>query len=1503
MQLRAKYKRSKFTHSCIHLALACTAAVVMVATGFSVWKYDLTKLHTDIWVPLSTLTDTKAPYSPSEHPFCPAWEQPSIRSEQPEHWKAFDTCIDLASSDAEFKVSLCPRSGHCNAQGYVLIERVSRDACEAAYPRTRLTDDWNLDNYYRRFIGPDEFYLMFEGPQKNTPEDWVYLGKCQYKAHYRLSNPGPFSISLLHTHANFSAVNELDDVFPPLINSKLVSKFSLPVCTQCPQFDARELEMDSVSPVCDRNNAIPGGFIRLGDNLTERQQYKLENYKQPYIWIPYGCRLEQTFELHANDSCFSKRNQSVSFLGDSHVREAYNLVRFRLEGSKFAHLERIQNAPGKQLFFSNPKQNPSNPNSIISAEDLDVSPEPPTAHLTLSTYRDPFLTTITRKTNASMKDLSTTTDAIVLTLHHWPFAGKNQTGQWTMSRYTTHVNDIFKVLDEVHGERVRLGRPPLNVVWLGVFAAHVWTRNDTTLAIRTKEKDWRTPTRLRVADKKAEEIARRRSYVRFVGGNSLTETWQQDSRDGTHFQGLPANEAVVDEILHKLNLCETPSQNDDAFKQLSLLFDRASLTQEDTAKLKRCLQSISSKTSRELDSDRVASLLAHGVSKTHYEDSAVKGGVVEAAVEYLLAVVSNFGFDNLTSTVQLMKALSQVLAEGGTLIQTKHASLLATITPFAQERVSNSNHSIQTAIRIYERKIHAIACLSNMCLKTGSKYGTSLHEPVLRVLMQALESQYAPPGSFSVSGNLVETHEKMMTTALRGVQILLAENKTIFSLPHAHLVSRLYYFIFSYYNQQRASFAKEAPLPRSNHARKWANNNSGNVLNQDSRQFKSKRSSSASSWRSKVGRSSDAEASDSDERREERISLEKLRLYALNTLQTLSKAFPKLMYSKWTLFMPTLLITAMDKTREHTMETFPAQQSLFDVMLSDACTPRVRIAAILILQSFLEGSLQYLAVAEGGKKETPSQTFTSLSQKLTDTVTDMHNVLLAIIAGKSVEMKIDVERDDSVLVAALRCLAVLIQNSPYARLTHHDLRADCFQACIEVAEDSDSVRLAQLETLAHLFDAGFIVPDVQAKSLLLNLMRPHWKPAPDTQTPPNSNLWVASLDLMSAFARNQMHWISDDWDVWIDSEVVKVGLEVGKSGRNDLVRVATMKLVEQFAKSAQPLYTGKEADSGPVTTQWWVNLLKNRVLPALEDGLFAVRALALDSLAHVPAECFDNLPGSINLAESVVKLLEDADENVRRSCCMTLGVYVTLAFFSKDTEFVYLLAHKLPALAKDADLLVRVRASWAVANLGDTLLADHVKGENRVLDELSEDIYCKLMECALLYANDNEKCRSNGVRAIGNFARISKDGCILINLEKVMASIIQNIESGPFKVRWNSCYAAYNIFQSPSFLSVHTQCTALPRLIAALARALVQSKNYKVRINAAMALSAPGCGVQIYGGVQEVERLVGVLESAMESVDDLRDTSFGEYRYRDQLNGQLKKTVRHLKREIQIGGV
>ncbi|KAJ3227936.1 hypothetical protein HDU81_006387 [Chytriomyces hyalinus] len=552
-QLGAKYKRSKFTHPYARFASVCAA--VVVATGVCIWKYDLTQLHADISAPLRTLTDTKPPLSPPEPSFCPAWEHPNIQSEQPEHWKSFDTCIDLASSDAEFKVSLCPRSGHCNAQGYVLIERVSRDACEAAHPHTRLTNDWNLDNYYRRFIGPDEFYLMFEGPQKYTPEDWVYLGKCKYKAYYRLSNPGPFKISLLHTHSKFSAVNEVDDVFPPLINSKVVSKFSLPVCTECPQFDARELEMDTVSPVCDRSNVIPGGFIRLGDHLSERQQYKLKNNKHPYIWIPFGCHLDQTFELHANDSCFSKKNQSIWFLGDSHVREAYNLVRFRLEGSKIAHLRRIKNAPGRQLFFTNPKYNTANPNSMIPAEDVAAPPESSTKHLKVSTYRDPFLKNIAAKVDTWMNHLSTTTDAIVLTVNHWPFAGKNQTGQWTMSRYTTYVEDIFRVLDEVHAERMRLGRPALNVIWLGVFAGHVWKRNDETLALRRSEKDWRTPTRLRVADKKAEEIARRRNYVRFVGGNSLTETWQQDSRDGTHFQGLPANEAIVDEILHKLNLC------------------------------------------------------------------------------------------------------------------------------------------------------------------------------------------------------------------------------------------------------------------------------------------------------------------------------------------------------------------------------------------------------------------------------------------------------------------------------------------------------------------------------------------------------------------------------------------------------------------------------------------------------------------------------------------------------------------------------------------------------------------------------------------------------------------------------------------------------------------------------------------------------------------------------------------------------------------------------------
>ena len=68
-------------------------------------------------------------------------------------------------------------------------------------------------------------------------------------------------------------------------------------------------------------------------------------------------------------------------------------------------------------------------------------------------------------------------------------------------------------------------------------------------------------------------------------------------------------------------------------------------------------------------------------------------------------------------------------------------------------------------------------------------------------------------------------------------------------------------------------------------------------------------------------------------------------------------------------------------------------------------------------------------------------------------------------------------------------------------------------------------------------------------------------------------------------------------------------------------------------------------------------------------------------------------------------------------------------------------------------------------------------------------------------------------------------------------------------------------------------------------------KNFKVRIGAAGALSAPG-KVEMFG--EPVRRGRGVLKGvmkgiveAMDGVDDLEDVGFGEVKYREQLKDQV----------------
>ncbi|KAI8617026.1 hypothetical protein BC830DRAFT_1115425 [Chytriomyces sp. MP71] len=454
---------------------------------------------------------------------CPTWT--TFNETRLAQWTARDessSCNWNMSQAASWRVGLCLKDRGCGAQGYLLLERVDTYACDASLNKS-FTSNTKLDAYYRKMIGPDAFLTTFTGPQKYVPRDTIYRGECGYKIPFQLSNSGAFNVTVIHTHTNFSAVDELHNFYPPVVFDA-VANFQLDVCGGCKEVMAAELLNATESlAVCDRGAPTQGGYVRIGSgpDVGNVLEYKRRVLKQKYAWIAFGCRYDQPFELHYNDTCLTHANRTVLMMGDSHIRVTLNHLLNRIEGEQRDLVQSDQPAPEKSVFQGLTLEHGWDPQLKRFADRLEI-----TDHL--------------------MR-----VDDLVLSLNHWPFAGLSNNGHWTMGLYRATVEMLMETLEGVNNVRLEAGLARLNVVWLGVYSSFVW-RTGT----RVEKKDWRTPLRLKVAHEVALDVVQKRDFVKVVDGWGLTAVWGQDSLDENHFHRLPATEALVDEILHTLNICE-----------------------------------------------------------------------------------------------------------------------------------------------------------------------------------------------------------------------------------------------------------------------------------------------------------------------------------------------------------------------------------------------------------------------------------------------------------------------------------------------------------------------------------------------------------------------------------------------------------------------------------------------------------------------------------------------------------------------------------------------------------------------------------------------------------------------------------------------------------------------------------------------------------------------------------------------------------------------------------
>lgn len=314
--------------------------------------------------------------------------------------------------------------------------------------------------------------------------------------------------------------------------------------------------------------------------------------------------------------------------------------------------------------------------------------------------------------------------------------------------------------------------------------------------------------------------------------------------------------------------------------------------------------------------------------------------------------------------------------------------------------------------------------------------------------------------------------------------------------------------------------------------------------------------------------------------------------------------------------------------------------------------------------------------------------------------------------------------------------------------------------------------------------------------------------------------------------------------------------------------------------------------------EFWEYLLTGPLHSALQsEDNSPVCASACDCLSNIGPDIFPLLPRPLRILclTSVLSLTMGGDKLVMASAVRSIGVYVLLSCLREDLTFMSDAAHTILTLMTDQSTTVRMKAAWALANFCDALALNRENKDEEFLEDFSDSLLLKLFETATNASQDNDKIRSNGVRALGNLLRYLSDKSlenseIQVAIQTAVKSLVQNTTSGIMKVRWNACYALSNLLKN-TFLS-HGETEWSVQVFSCLCSVVEGCTNFKVRINAALALGSPSLRKH-YGPVtlflKVWNSLVLGLVSSTEKVTD-----FSEFKHRDTLIGQIFSTILHM---------
>ncbi|KAJ4711744.1 HEAT repeat-containing protein 6 [Melia azedarach] len=696
--------------------------------------------------------------------------------------------------------------------------------------------------------------------------------------------------------------------------------------------------------------------------------------------------------------------------------------------------------------------------------------------------------------------------------------------------------------------------------------------------------------------------------------------------------------------------------------------------------------------------------------------------------------------------------------------------------------------------------------------------------------------------------------------------------------------------------------------------------------------------------------SSDSEYSDSDGslKDTDNVRSSKVRVAAIVCLQDLCQADPKSFTTQWTILLPT-----DDVLRPRKFEATLMTCLLFDPYL------KVRIASASTLAVMMDGpSTVFLQVAEY-KESIKYGSFMPLSSSLGRILMQLHNGILYLIQHEKhdrlmaslfkilmllisctpysrmpgqlmqtvitslrarIEEGFPFKNDQTgLLAAAISCLTAALSTSPSPPQVKEMFLEEISAGSAEADKGSGvlftlfkcSERLTSpiicFEALQALRAVSHNYPNIisscwkQVSTIVFKILK--------ADTPEPTKVWKGHVGNTAGFTGEKV--VTASIKVLDESLRAISGFKGTEDPLDDkLVDTPfTSDCIRIKKVSSAPLYeqesledikeAAKASESG--IDQWSETIQKHMPL-ILHHTSAMVRTASVTCFAGITSSVFFSLAKETQefiISSLIDSALHDEVPSVRSAACRAIGVISCFPQVAQSAEILGKFIHAVEINTCDPLGSVRITASWALANICDSLrhCVDDFPFKPSADSNANSQLMESLTECALRLTKDGDKIKSNAVRSLGNLSRFVKYKCLYHPaslgdsswLERMVQAFLSCVTTGNVKVQWNVCHALSNLFLNET-LNLQEMDWA-PSVFSILLLLLRDSSNFKIRIQAAAALAVPS-SVSDYG--KSYSDVVQGLEHILENLGADQISAPSNFKYRVALQKQLTSTMLHV---------